>query len=226
MRSKRTTFTVTRGLNFAPIRRKLAAELTKELLESGAWATTSFKAYNFESAGREPGGGHVHALMKVRAEFRSILLEMGFSEMPTNRFVESSFWNFDALFQPQSHPSRDMHDTFFVSGPAETLAIPPAYLEAVKRIHEVGGHGSLGYRYEWKVAEARKNLLRTHTTAVSARMLYALANVSGIGTGHTAAPLASALSTSAAYGLQARFMHPYSVVAPMPPAATRRFPPR
>lgn len=53
---------------------------------------------------------------QVRAEFRQILLEMGFTEMPTNRFVESSFWNFDSLFQPQSHPSRDMHDTFFLSG--------------------------------------------------------------------------------------------------------------
>lgn len=37
-------------------------------------------------------------------------------EMPTNNFVESSFWNFDALFQPQQHPARDAHDTFFISG--------------------------------------------------------------------------------------------------------------
>ena len=39
-----------------------------------------------------------------------------FTEMPTNNFVESSFWNFDALFQPQQHPARDAHDTFFLSG--------------------------------------------------------------------------------------------------------------
>lgn len=39
-----------------------------------------------------------------------------FTEMPTNNYVESSFWNFDALFQPQQHPARDAHDTFFVSG--------------------------------------------------------------------------------------------------------------
>ena len=36
--------------------------------------------------------------------------------MPTNKFVESSFWNFDALFQPQQHPARDAHDTFFLKG--------------------------------------------------------------------------------------------------------------
>ena len=39
-----------------------------------------------------------------------------FEEMPTNRYVESSFWNFDALFQPQQHPARDAHDTFFLQG--------------------------------------------------------------------------------------------------------------
>lgn len=39
-----------------------------------------------------------------------------FTEMPTDNFIESSFWNFDALFQPQQHPARDQHDTFFLKG--------------------------------------------------------------------------------------------------------------
>jgi len=161
------------------VRARLAAELTKEMLDSGAWASTAFKAYNFDAAGREAGGGHAHALMRVRAEFRQILLEMGFSEMPTNRWVESSFWNFDALFQPQSHPARDAHDTFFMKEPARALAVPADYAAAVQAMHEGGGAGSLGYRYAWKRAEADKNLLRTHTTAVSARMLHALAHQPG-----------------------------------------------
>lgn len=42
-------------------------------------------------------------------------------------------------------------------------------------MHSRGGSGSLGYNYDWAETEARKNLLRTHTTAVSARQLYALA---------------------------------------------------
>jgi hypothetical protein len=46
-------------------------------LDSGAWATAKFKAYNLESAGKATNGGYLHALMKVRAEFRSLLLEMG-----------------------------------------------------------------------------------------------------------------------------------------------------
>lgn len=32
-------------------------------------------------------------------------------------FVDSGFWNFDALFVPQQHPARDIQDTFFISDP-------------------------------------------------------------------------------------------------------------
>lgn len=128
---------------------------------------------------------------------------MGFEEMPTNNYVENSFWNFDALFQPQQHPARDAHDTFFLSGinelkinsfkvifyytvssiircfllftdPPVSTNFPEDYLEKVRKIHSEGGYGSQGYGYNWKIEEAQKNLLRTHTTAVSARMLYKL----------------------------------------------------
>ena len=44
-----------------------------------------------------------------------------FCEMPMNNFIERSFWNFDALFQPQQHPARDAHDTFFLKGKAEII---------------------------------------------------------------------------------------------------------
>ena len=113
--------------------------------------------------------------MKVRSEFRRVLFEMGFEEMPTDNYVESSYWNFDALFQPQQHPARDSHDTFFLHRPATTRQLPAEYMERVKRMHESGGEGSIGYRYDWKQEEAAKNILRTHTTAVSTRMLYHLA---------------------------------------------------
>lgn len=45
----------------------------------------------------------------------------------------------------------------------------------MRKTHMEGGYGSLGYNYDWKIAESEKNLLRTHTTAVSSRMLYKLA---------------------------------------------------
>lgn len=64
--------------------------------------------------------------------------------MPTNNFIESSFWNFDALFQPQQHPARDAHDTFFLKDPEVSHDFPRDYLQKVKQMHESGGHGSLG----------------------------------------------------------------------------------
>lgn len=64
---------------------------------------------------------------------------------------------------------------FCFADPRISSHFPPEYLQKVKQVHSKGGYGSLGYGCDWKVEEAEKNLLRTHTTAVSARMLYLLA---------------------------------------------------
>lgn len=169
------SFLLSKGPQFSTIIKKLETDLTSDMLLTGSWKSLQFKPYNFDALGQPPECGHLHPLLKVRSEFREIFLEMGFTEMPTNQYIESSFWNFDALFQPQQHPARDAHDTFFMSSPAKTTDFPMDYLERVKKVHSQGGYGSQGYRYEWKIEEAQKNLLRTHTTAVSARMLYKLA---------------------------------------------------
>ena len=62
-----------------------------------------------------------------------------------------------------------------VAAATETQRLPADYVERVRTMHETGGEGSIGWRYNWSLGEAKKNLLRTHTTAVSSRMLYALA---------------------------------------------------
>lgn len=49
--------------------------------------------------------------------------------MPTNNYVESSFWNFDALFQPQQHPARDAQDTFFLSGNLYTVTYVGEFID-------------------------------------------------------------------------------------------------
>jgi len=168
---------------------KAVADLTHEMLIKGTWKEATFKPLNFDASGKLVGGGALHPLMKVRTMFREIFLEMGFEEMATQQYVESSFWNFDALFQPQQHPARDAHDTFFIKEPAATLDIPAEYMERVKKTHELGGCGlpeefgggadgkgeSRGWRYDWSEEESRKNLLRTHTTAASSRTLYKIA---------------------------------------------------
>lgn len=110
------TFKVVKGPKFALERKKPATDLTSEMLLKGTWREQEFKEYNFAALGLAPTGGHLHPLLKVRTQFRKIFTNMGFEEMPTNNYVESSFWNFDALFQPQQHPARDAHDTFFLTG--------------------------------------------------------------------------------------------------------------
>lgn len=168
------SYDLSKGPKFTVKIEKPETDITSEMLVKGSWKEKTFKEYNFNALGIMPERGHLHPLLKVRQEFRQIFLEMGFSEMPTNKFIESCFWNFDALFQPQKHPARDAHDTFFISKPCKTdvKQIPSDYIERVKKVHSEGGYGSIGYQCEWEIEEAAKNILRTHTTAVSARMLY------------------------------------------------------
>lgn len=49
-------------------------------------------------------------------------------------------------------------------------------MNKVRQAHETGCGESVGYRYQWKQSEAEKIVLRTHTTSISAAMLYELAN--------------------------------------------------
>jgi phenylalanyl-tRNA synthetase alpha chain len=93
---------------------------------------------------------------------------MGFAEME-GPMVESAFWNFDALFQPQDHPARELADTFYLEGKAK---LPSKELvEKVKESHEKN------WKYKWSREEAGREVLRTHTTAVSARYLSRLDEV-------------------------------------------------
>lgn len=167
---------------------KEETDLTADMLASGSWKTVKLKPYNFKAKGAPTPAGALHPLNKVRHEFRQIFFEMGFEEMPTNRFVETGFWNFDALFVPQQHPARDLQDTFFISDPPR--ADPPRedpnaskdagkldykkYWDDVRSVHKDGKYGSIGYRYPWTEDEALKLVLRTHTTANSAWVLHKL----------------------------------------------------
>lgn len=162
-------YDITKGAEYAPVRRKLAADLTKQMLQDGSWATEKFKGLNYNAQGREPVGGHLHPLLKVRQEFREIFLELGFAEMETQQWVENSFWNFDTLFVPQKHPARDAQDTFFISKPAAAKAPAADYMQRVKDTHVEG------YKCDWSEEETHRNVLRTHTTSVSSWTLYNLA---------------------------------------------------
>ncbi|KAI0451078.1 phenylalanyl-tRNA synthetase alpha chain [Xylaria acuta] len=173
-------FKIYKGPKFALEVPDEATDLTDEMLATASWKTATFKPYNFQALGAEQRAGALHPLNKVRSEIRNIFFELGFEEMPTNSFVESGFWNFDALFVPQQHPARDLQDTFYTSDPV-IAGVPSAhtYWENVKAVHQEGKYGSIGYRYPWSGDEARRLVLRTHTTSVSANMLHKLAASKG-----------------------------------------------
>ncbi|KAI6087913.1 tRNA synthetases class II core domain (F)-domain-containing protein [Hypoxylon rubiginosum] len=179
------SFRIHKGPKFALKIPEEATDLTADMITTGAWKTATFKPYNFKASGADQRAGALHPLNKVRAEFRQIFFEMGFEEMPTDKFVESGFWNFDALFVPQQHPARDLQDTFYISDPQAADVPRPtssddtkdyaAYWDNVKAVHQDGKYGSIGYRYPWSGDESLRLVLRTHTTAISANMLHKLA---------------------------------------------------
>ncbi len=171
-KKKNIIYIIKKGENFGK-HEEFEVELTADMVLKPK--DRKFKMYNFNSTGNLPNCGSLHPLLKIREEIKKIFIEMGFCEMSTNRYVESSFWNFDSLFQPQNHPARDSHDTFFLKHPSRTTRFDYDYLQKVKEIHTIGGYGSVGYRSDWSEEEASKNILRTHTTSVSSRYLKKLA---------------------------------------------------
>ncbi|SCU81362.1 LANO_0B02806g1_1 [Lachancea nothofagi CBS 11611] len=173
---KDTSFKVVKGADFSTELTKLETDLTADMVASGTYKDLKFKPYNFNAEGILPESGALHPLSKVREEFRQIFFSMGFTEMPSNQYVETGFWNFDALYVPQQHPARDLQDTFYLKDPIKSdLPDDKTYMENIKAVHEEGKYDSIGYRYNWKPEESQKLVLRTHTTAISANMLKKLA---------------------------------------------------
>lgn len=146
--------------------------LTSDDLRSGAWREITLRPYDVTLKAETLHPARIHPLRKIIEQTRRTYLEMGFTEV-VSPMVESSFWNFDALFQPQDHPARDMQDTFYMAQPATTdLPEDAALVERVRRAHEDGGEtGSEGWGYKWSPERARQVVLRTHTTASTIRAL-------------------------------------------------------
>ncbi|MCZ7356932.1 MAG: phenylalanine--tRNA ligase subunit alpha [Candidatus Methanoperedens sp.] len=143
------------------------AQLTPTIITSGIWKTARIRPYNIHTPAKPVYGAKIHPYQRLINEMRSIFLEMGFTEIKGD-IVQSSFWNFDALFQPQDHPAREMQDTFHL---ATECDLPEEYIEPVREMHEKGGGISRGWGGKWSEGVARKQVLRTHTTAVTIKYL-------------------------------------------------------
>ncbi|MEM2760544.1 MAG: phenylalanine--tRNA ligase subunit alpha [Nitrososphaerales archaeon] len=108
--------------------------------------------------------GRKHPLQDIIDEVREVFIGLGFQEID-GPLVQNSFWNFDVLFTPQDHPAREMQDTFYVANLQANNVADRKIVNNVSSIHR------RGWNYRWNIDDARKYVLRTHTTPVTIRYL-------------------------------------------------------
>jgi len=159
--------TIRRGLEIF----EEVTQLTPELIMTKRWKTVKLTKFDVAAPGPSAPMGKAHPLQQIIKRAREIFLEMGFTEI-RGPLVETAFWNFDALFQPQDHPAREMMDTFYLANPKLGRLPREKIVEGVAKTHEDGWvTGSKGWGYQWSREEARKLVLRTHTTAETIKYL-------------------------------------------------------
>jgi len=170
----RTLELTPKGRRFAKKGIEVVAEvsqLTPELIVTRKWKGAKLRKFDVTAPGPPQYPGKPHPLQQIIGRAREIFLEMGFTEI-RGPLIETAFWNFDALFTPQDHPAREMQDTFYLSSPKVGKLPERRVVEAVARTHEDGWKtASKGWGYIWRPQEARRLVLRTHTTAETVKYL-------------------------------------------------------
>jgi len=155
------------------------SQLTPEMLRDGKWRSLRFRRYNL---GLKPSRvliGRRHPYAEFLDQVREKFLALGFAEMRGD-LVENEFWNMDALFMPQFHSARDIHDVYYVKSPTHAREIEAPFGQQVAEAHQSGfGTGSRGWRYPFDFERARRLVLRSQGTALSARTLAFGAQVPG-----------------------------------------------
>ncbi len=142
--------------------------LTKEIIVNKTWEKKGFKPYDINAPVEKSTPARMHPLHEFVDIIRGTWLEMGFVEI-SGPIIESAFWNFDTLFSPQDHPTREMQDTFFLSNPKQINIEDIELLNKVRKMH------LKGWGDAWKEEVAQQALLRTQTTAVSSHYMHRLA---------------------------------------------------
>lgn len=147
--------------------------ISSNLIKSGKWKDNlqNLKAYEVEVDGPRIQVGKYHPITIIKNQVREVFHSLGFTEI-RGPMVETAFYNFDCLYQPQDHPAREMHDTFYLKNPEKGDLPKQHFVDKIRAIHENGGDtGSTGWQYTWSPEIAQKALLRTHTTATTLRHL-------------------------------------------------------
>ena len=145
--------------------------LTPEMLQQGTWKSKKFRAYNIALNPPRQSIGRKHPYREFLDFVKYKFISMGFEEM-RGPLVENEFWDMDALFMPQFHPARNIHDVYFVKEPGSSKKIEEPFGKRVAAAHRDGGKtGSTGWRYVFDLERAKRLILRSQGTAVSARTL-------------------------------------------------------
>ena len=147
--------------------------LTPEIITSGKWKGKEFRKYDIRISAGRMYPGKLHPYTQIVNEIKLKLVGMGFKEFK-GPLVELSFWNNDVLFMPMNHPAREVHDIFYVKDLGEGKILDKEVFENVKQTHLNGWKtGSKAWGI-WDDKIAKKLLLRSQCTAVSARVLYSI----------------------------------------------------
>lgn len=148
------------------------SDLTPELIASQQWKKVSFRKYNITAPVTPLWPGKKQPYRQFLDNLKRRLVALGFREM-TGPTVELMFFNCDALFMPQDHPAREIHDLYFVKTDQRgTLGEYERFLDNVAATHENGWRTrSTGWGYKYSRDEALRLILRSQGTALSARTL-------------------------------------------------------
>jgi len=151
--------------------------LTQSMLEDGSWKGKTFRSYNVKTPPVRLTPGRSNPYAKFLENVKDKLTSLGFEEFD-GPLVETEFWNSDALFMPQFHSARDIHDAYSVADPANKDGIARAksisepWLSNVASAHENGGTtGSRGWNYGFDRDFTKRLILRSQGTVLSAKQL-------------------------------------------------------
>jgi phenylalanyl-tRNA synthetase alpha chain len=146
-------------------------QLTKEMLETGAWKGKTFRPYSVNVPPSRLLIGRSNPYSSFLEGVKDKLASLGFEEFDGS-LVESEFWNSDALFMPQFHAARDIHDAYYIKEPSAAKFIEEPHLSNVAAAHETGGDtGSRGWSYKFDREFTKRLILRSQGTVLSARQL-------------------------------------------------------
>ena len=145
--------------------------LTPQIIASGSWKTASFRPYGLDAPVQRLIPGRHNPYANYIQWVKDKLISLGFEEFD-GPLVENEFWNGDALFMPQFHSARDIHDVYYVKEPRHCKQIEEPWLSNVAATHENGGNtGSRGWQYKFDHEFTRRQILRSQGTVLSAHQL-------------------------------------------------------